>query len=108
MKCYVILKQQTNSLNVSAFMPKHKQGERQGWERGRQADRQTEQNRIRESERGEAWLMALVSDLFQRGSSIRRQERRLDDFFAPSFPFPDYERRHGTRSRVKPKGDSIV
>ena len=79
-------------------------------EADRQTDRQTEQNRlrIRESERGEAWLMALVSDLFQRGSSIRRQEGRLDDFFAPSFPFPDYERRHGTRSRVKPKGDSIV
>lgn len=52
--------------------------------------------------------MTLVSDLFQRGSSRRRQRGRLDDFFAPSSPFPDYERRHGARSRVKPKGDSIV
>lgn len=52
--------------------------------------------------------MVLVSDLFQRGSSRGRQEVRLDDSFAPSSPLPDYERRHGTRSRVKPKGDSIV
>lgn len=87
-------------------MPKHKQGE----ETDRQTVSKTEENRlgIRESERGKAWLMALVSDLFQRGGSRRRQEGRLDDFFAPSSPFPDYERRHGAGSRVKPKGDSIV
>lgn len=71
------------------------------------ADGKTEQNRGKV--RGEkAYLMVLVSDLFQRGSGRRRQDGKPDDFFAPSSPSPDYERRHGARSRVKPKGDSIV
>lgn len=93
-------------------MPKHKQeGETNRWrETGRQSEKKKKKQaeNKRKWEGGRALLMALVSDLFWRSGSRRRQEGSADDFFAPSSPFPDYERRHGARSRVKPKGDSIV